>query len=109
MNAPRLLAVLEAEPRTRTRPRGRSNRSPERLSATSLSSCSLLSFCVYVAHASISGVIVPAPPKMLNGTQPGVAAHTSAGPSASASLRALKMLWPVCEALLRPQFRLTSQ
>ena len=96
-------------------PAGRSNSSPDKLSATSLSSCSLLSFCVNVAEASISGVMLPAPPgpcppKMLNGTQPGAAAHAAGSTERQRQLARVEDVDdPCCEALLRPQFRLTSQ
>ena len=72
-----------------TEPAGRSNRLPDRFAVNSASSLWLRSRTTGLIHASISGVIVPGPPKTLSGTQPATAAQAAGSLSARAMLRML--------------------
>ncbi|MNV60518.1 hypothetical protein D3C71_1529840 [compost metagenome] len=72
-----------------TGPAGRLNSSLLRLAVTRLSSFWLRSRTTGWIQASIAGVIVPGPPKMLSGTQPGVAAQTAGSPRAMLTLKML--------------------
>ncbi|MNN55233.1 hypothetical protein D3C81_1700950 [compost metagenome] len=59
-----------------------SNNSPVMLAEAWLSVFLLRSRTIGEIHASMSGVMVPGPPKMFSGTQPAMAAHAAGSPSA---------------------------